>query len=253
MSATEALLEVTGLRVSYGGLVALDDVDLRIDPGSIVGLIGPNGAGKTTCIDTLAGSRRPVAGRIVFDGTDLEGVAPHQRARRGLVRTFQSLELFADLTVRENLVVGAGVPSWRATAADLFRVRSRRDDRVAEILDLLDLAAVVDARPPTLSNGQRHLVALGRALAMRPRLVLLDEPAAGLDPDETEALRQVLATLPARGLSVLLVDHDMTLVFGVCDTVQVLDFGRVIARGTPQQVRTDPAVVEAYLGTARPS
>ncbi len=253
MSATEALLDVTGLRVSYGGLVALDDVDLRIDPGSIVGLIGPNGAGKTTCIDTLAGSRRPVAGRVVFDGGDLEGLAPHQRARRGLVRTFQSLELFDDLTVQENLMVGAGVPSWRATAADLFRVRSRRDDRVAEILELLDLAAVGHARPPTLSNGQRHLVALGRALAMRPRLVLLDEPAAGLDPDETEALRQVLATLPARGVSVLLVDHDMTLVFGVCDTVQVLDFGRVIARGTPQQVRTDPAVAEAYLGTARPS
>lgn len=245
------LLEVTGLRVGYGGVVALDEVDFAVPERAVVGLIGPNGAGKTTCIDTLAGSTTPVAGRVVFDGASLEGVPPHERARRGLVRTFQSLELFDDLTVRENLVVGAGVPEWRSTVADVFRVARHRHDTVDDVLELLELGDVADARPTTLSNGRRHLVALGRALAMRPRLVLLDEPAAGLDPAETDALAALLTGIPELGASVLLVDHDMSLVFGVCTTVHVLDFGRVIASGAPAEVRSDPAVVEAYLGTTR--
>ena len=243
------LLDVAGLHVSYGGVVALEDVNLCIDEGSVVGLIGPNGAGKTTFIDTLTGFTAQSAGTLTFDGSALTDLAPHQRARQGLVRTFQSLELFDDLTVRENLFVGAGVPTWRSTLADAFRVKRHGHDAVDEVLDLLDLVPFANESPTTLSNGQRHLVALGRALAARPRLVLLDEPAAGLDPTETEELQRQIARIPTLGCTVLLVDHDMSLVFGACDTVYVLDFGQIIAQGTPARVRANPTVIAAYLGT----
>ena len=245
----EPLLDVSGLRVAYGGVLALDEVDLRVDEAAIVGLIGPNGAGKTTFIDCLTGFTTAASGHVTFNGAPLTDLAPHERSRRGLVRTFQSLELFDDLSVRENLLVGAGVPSWRSTLADAFRLQRHRYDLVDEVLDLLGLAAVAGEPPTTLSNGRRHLVALGRALAAKPRLVLLDEPAAGLDPAETDELQRFVTSIPSLGCTVLLVDHDMSLVFGACDFVHVLDFGRVIATGTPEEVRTDPVVVAAYLGT----
>jgi branched-chain amino acid transport system ATP-binding protein len=243
------LLDVSELRVSYGGVVALDDVDLRVEAGAVVGLIGPNGAGKTTFIDCLTGFIPASSGQVNFDGERFTDLAPHERARRGLVRTFQSLELFDDLSVRENLLVGAGVPTWRSTLADAFRLQRHRLDAADEVLDLLDLTAVADDPPATLSNGRRHLVALGRALAAKPRLVLLDEPAAGLDPAETDELQECIASIPRLGCTVLLVDHDMSLVFGVCDAVHVLDFGRIIAAGSPAAVRADPTVVAAYQGS----
>ena len=250
MNEVDALLEVADLRVTHGGLTALDDLSLSVPSDTVVGLIGPNGAGKTTCIDALTGFTTPTAGHIVFDGETIDGLPPHQRARRGLVRTFQSLELFDDLTVRENLLVGAGVPTWRSTMADLFRVSRARQHTVDEVVDWLGLGDLASARPTGLSNGQRHLVALGRCLAARPKLVLLDEPAAGLDPSETEALGSIVGRIPTLGTSVLLVDHDMALVFGVCDIVHVLDVGRVIASGTPSEVRANPAVIAAYLGAS---
>jgi branched-chain amino acid transport system ATP-binding protein len=244
----DAVLAVDGLTVRHGGLVALDDVTLTVEAGSITGLIGPNGAGKTTFIDTITGFTRAHGGRITFLGRAVERAAPHARARRGLVRTFQSLELFDDLTVRQNLVVAASPPSLRATLTDALWPK-RHDERVVdEVLDELDLADLAGRTPDELSNGQRHLVALARALVARPHLVLLDEPAAGLDPSETAELADVLRRLPAHGAAVLLVDHDMALVMGVCDTVHVLDFGRLVASGAPADVRTDPVVVAAYLG-----
>jgi len=223
-------------------------VTLTVAEASITGLIGPNGAGKTTFIDTLTGFTRPRAGRITFEGQAIERTAPHARARRGLVRTFQSLELFDDLTVRENLVIAASPPDLWSTLTDALWPKRRDDRAVDDVLLDLDLGAVADRTPDALSNGQRHIVALARALVARPRLVLLDEPAAGLDPTETAELADVLRRLPARGTAVLLVDHDMALVMGVCDTVHVLDFGRVVASGPPAQVRTDPVVIAAYLG-----
>lgn len=253
MSDAAPCLRVANLTVHHGGLVALHEVSLTVPHGEIAGLIGPNGAGKTTFIDTLSGFTSPRSGRIELDGEPIDALAPHDRARRGLVRTFQSLELFDDLTVRDNLVVAAQRPGRWSLLKDLFRSRPQEPEVVEQVIDQLELGAVCHRRTDELSNGQRHLVALGRALVARPRLLLLDEPAAGLDTHETAALGETLRRLPSTGITVLLVDHDMSIVLGVCDTVHVLDFGGLIASGTPTQIRSDPMVVSAYLGTQGPT
>ncbi len=247
MSGVTRGLRVAGLSVSYGGVRAVDDLDLRVEPSTIVGLIGPNGAGKTTTIDALCGFT-PSRGVVDIDGRRLDGLAPHQRARAGLVRTFQSVELFDDLSVRDNLAVAALPIRWWSPFVDAVWPCRRAVD-VEWALDAVGLRDAIDARPPDLSHGQRRLVGLARALAGRPRLLLLDEPAAGLDTRETEALASLLRAVPGLGIGVLLVDHDMGLVLSVCERVVVLDFGRAIADGAPDAVRVDPAVVGAYLGT----
>lgn len=243
-----ALLDVRGLTVRYGGVTAVDDVSFTVAAGEVVGLIGPNGAGKTTCIDALTGFRPADGGAVWFDGRRIEEEPPHRRARRGFVRTFQSLDLFDDLTVRENLLVAASTPTWRSTVTDALWPKRQDHAAVDDVLALLDLAAVADRPASVLPNGVRHLVAVGRAVVARPRLLLLDEPAAGLDAAESAALGPILRSLPERGTSVLLVDHDMALVLGTCDRVAVLDFGRLVACAPPEVVRRDPAVVAAYLG-----
>jgi branched-chain amino acid transport system ATP-binding protein len=243
------LLEVEDLGVQYGGVVALDGVSFDVGEGEVVGLIGPNGAGKTTCIDIVSGFLASDTGTVRFGGRDLTGVSPHDRSRRGFVRTFQSLELFDDLSVRENLMVAASSPTWWSTLTDALWPKNRYHAVADETLEMLDITELADRRPADLSNGERHLVALGRALASRPKLVLLDEPAAGLDTTESAALGQLLRQLPARGTAVLLIDHDMGLVLSICDRVHVLDYGRLVASGPPAAVRTDPVVIQAYLGT----
>ncbi|NLV55024.1 MAG: ABC transporter ATP-binding protein [Acidimicrobiales bacterium] len=243
------VLEVRGLTVRYGGVVAVDGVDLTVGDGEIVGLIGPNGAGKTSWIDAVTGFHRPAGGSVRFAGSDVTDASPHARARAGFVRTFQRLDLFEDLTVRQNLLVGASTPTWRDTLLDALWPRHHDEEGVDEALALLGLDDVAERNPAELSNGQRHLVALGRALAARPRLVLLDEPAAGLDEAESAALGLLLHDVRERGTAILLVDHDMALVLGVCDRVAVLDLGRCIATGRPADVRANPEVVAAYLGT----
>lgn len=245
------LLDVRGLRVTYGGVVAVSDVDLQIAEGEVYGLIGPNGAGKTSLIDALTGYHRPAAGTVVFGGTDITRMRPYRRSRSGLARTFQSVELFDDLTVDENLLVASEHAGVRNALRDLF-LPAQEPDRTAVdwAISVCGLEDIVDRYPREISTGQRKLVGVARALAQSPRLVLLDEPAAGLDTDESLALGQRLRSLPdEHGVTVLLVDHDMGLVLGVCDHILVLDFGKEIAQGTPEEIRSDARVLEAYLGS----
>lgn len=245
------LLQTHALTVRYGGLAANDEIDLEVNTGALVGLIGPNGAGKTTFIDAITGFTAVSSGYVEFDGVDLTGLAPDRRAHLGLTRTFQSLELFEDLSVRDNLLVAAEKPPWYAFALDLLRVgrRGRADqDQVDHALATLGIADIADSLPSDLSHGQRKLVGVARALAARPKLLLLDEPAAGLDTAESQLLGTHLRAFLADGTTIFLIDHDMGLVLNVCDYIYVLDFGRIIAKGTPNEVRKDPAVIGAYLG-----
>jgi branched-chain amino acid transport system ATP-binding protein len=242
------LLQTSGLGVQFGGLHALDDIDIDIAPGRLVGLIGPNGAGKSTFIDAITGFVA-ATGRVVFDGHDVSHMPVHRRARAGLGRTWQSLELFDDLTVVENLQVAAERTTASGVVADLFRPRRAVDRRaVDEALDLLSLRDLSNRLPTELSQGQRKLVGVARALAARPKLVCMDEPAAGLDTAESEALGARLRATVAAGVTVLLVDHDMGLVLGICDDMYVLEFGRLIAHGTPEEIRRNERVIAAYLG-----
>ncbi len=236
------------ISVSFGGVHAVIDVDLDVEPGQLVGLIGPNGAGKTTFIDAVTGFV-PHRGRVELDGIDISELPPHARARHGLARTWQSIELFDDLTVRENLTVAAHQPSALTTLKELFARPVTRSRAVDEALDVFGLADLAEAIPTELTQGQRKLVAVARALAAGPKLLCLDEPAAGLDAQESVAFGRHLREIVDRGTPILLVDHDMGLVLGISDRVVVLEFGHVIARGTPREVREDPNVVTAYLGT----
>ena len=241
------VLATTGLSVRFGGVRAVDEVDIVVDEGQLVGLIGPNGAGKTTFVDAITGFVR-YTGRAELDGRDLARMPPHARARRGLARTWQSTELFDDLTVRENLMVAAERLSWLSLAAELVGKRAAESPAAEHALELLDLESIADAMPAELTQGQRKLVGVARAIAMEPRLLCLDEPAAGLDTHESDDLGRRLRRIADAGTTTLLIDHDMGLVMSICDRITVLEFGKVIAAGAPDEVRRDPRVVTAYLG-----
>jgi branched-chain amino acid transport system ATP-binding protein len=244
-----ALLETSGLTVTFGGLNANDRIDLRVERGTLVGLIGPNGAGKTTFVDAITGFVSPSAGTVRFGGEDITRLAAHERARRGLARTWQSLELFEDLSVRDNLLIAAERPKWWSFLADMVRLGGRSlDERVDWALEQVGLTEFRDDYPSELPHGRRKLIGVARALAASPQLVLLDEPAAGLDTHESQVLGTHLRHLLTSGITVFLIDHDMALVLNVCDYLYVLDFGRVVAEGTPAEVRANPAVIAAYLG-----
>lgn len=247
-----ALLETNDLTVTFGGLNANDGVNITIEEGTFVGLIGPNGAGKTTFIDAITGFVAPNVSRgtATFGGQDLLAMKPHERAKAGLSCTFQSLELFDDLSVEDNLLVAAENPKWFSFLLDFVNpTRSTGvEDQVDWALDVLDLGDQRNAYPSDLSHGQRKLVGVARALAAQPRLVLLDEPAAGLDTAESQVLGGRLRSFLDHDMTVFLIDHDMGLVLNVCDYIYVLDFGQIIAEGTPDEVRADSRVVAAYLG-----
>ncbi|MEV1287615.1 ATP-binding cassette domain-containing protein [Micromonospora sp. NPDC049679] len=251
-------LALHGIGVRFGGLVALDDVSLRLPPGAIVGVIGPNGAGKTTLFNVVCGFVAPTSGSVSLDGRPLRP-RPHRLTALGIARTLQGVGLFSGMSVLDNVMAGATAAARAGFVAALFGLpRSDREERrlraeAMTLLDELGIAAHAAAAPATLPYAIRKRVALARALAARPRLLLLDEPAGGLGADEIEELAALITALPTRhggGCAVMLVEHHMDLVMAVCDEIAVLDFGRLIASGTPQQVREDPAVIDAYLGAA---
>jgi ABC-type branched-subunit amino acid transport system ATPase component/ABC-type branched-subunit amino acid transport system permease subunit len=233
----EALLSVRDLRVAYGGVVAVNGVSFDVAPGRIVGLIGPNGAGKTTLLDALSGLTRS-SGTIELQGSRIDSDVPFRRARAGLGRTFQAIELYEDMTVRENVLAG------------LAGSNRHNGDSLERTLQMLDLTDLADQIAGALPQGRRQLVSIARALIAEPALLLLDEPASGLDTTESLWLRDRLAAIRDSGVSLLLIDHDMSLVLSLCDEVHVLDFGNLISSGPPAAVQKDPAVVAAYLGSS---
>jgi len=238
-----ALLDVRQVSVSFGGLQALTDVSIDVRVGHVTGLIGPNGAGKTTLFNVVTGLLGPNTGRVELDGKDITRRKPHQRARLGIGRTFQRLETFGSLTARENVLVAAEMR--RGWSHD----RKRSPAVIAdEILERVGLQAVADDRVDRLPTGTARLVELGRALATQPRVLLLDEPSAGLNESETATLGELLREVAGSGLAVLLVEHDMSFVMGTCERIHVLDFGRIISVGTPTEVQGDDTVRAAYLG-----
>jgi len=238
-----ARLEVAGVEVRFGGVVALRGVDLTVDSGRVTALIGPNGAGKTTLFNVITGLQKPQAGRVLLDGEDVVAMAPHRRARLGIARTFQRLEVFGSLTVRENILVAAEIR--RRWVRDGSNPR-----RVAEsVIDRVGLRHVARERCDTLPTGMARLVEVGRSLATQPHVLLLDEPSSGLDEQETDDLGDLLLDLAAAGMAILLVEHDVEMVMSICRLIHVLDFGRVLAVGTPSEIQANPEVRAAYLGT----
>lgn len=240
-----AALEATGIQVRFGGTLALQDVTVTVEPGMVTGLIGPNGAGKTTLFNVITGLLTPGDGRVILHDHDITGAAPARRARMGLARTFQRLELFTSLSVRDNIRVAGDIRnSWGRG----FRIDVRSEtERILELTGLADVASQDVSNIPT---GRARVVEVARALMTQPSVLLLDEPAAGQTEQETEAFGQLLRQLAAGGLAICLVEHDMALVMRVSTVIHVLDYGETLAIGSPDQVRNNSAVIAAYLGGA---
>jgi branched-chain amino acid transport system ATP-binding protein len=249
-----ALLELSHINKRFGGLHAVNDVSFSVDKGRIKGLIGPNGAGKTTLFNLVSGALKADAGSILFKGAPIQNRPPHRIASRGILRTFQNLKLFAKMTVLENVMVGMHAKTGAGMASGMLRLpRSRREEkRIREqslaVLEKLGAAHLASVDAHNLSFGQQRSVELARALAGEPELLLLDEPAAGLTMKETESLGETILAIRESGVTILLVEHDMSLVMNVSDDICVLSFGQVIAQGNPREIQKNPEVVRVYLG-----
>jgi ABC-type branched-subunit amino acid transport system ATPase component len=243
-------LDVQHLTVRFGGIVAVDDVSFSVEPGEVVGMMGPNGAGKTTIVDVITGFTAADGGSVLLGDEPLGNWSPERRARGGMARSWQAVELFDEMTVRENLLVAADDHSVWTYAADLVRPnRPQRTDLLQEAALELGIQAHLDVRPSQLSQGTSRLVGIARAVVRDPAILLLDEPAAGLDGAETAELGEVIRNLASkRGIGVVLIEHDVQLLMSVCSRIVVLDFGKKIADGTPEEISLDPDVMRAYLG-----
>jgi branched-chain amino acid transport system ATP-binding protein len=249
---TETVLDVSGISKRFGGLQALSDVGIKIERGQVYGLIGPNGAGKTTFFNLLSGFFPPSAGKIIFEGRDVTMVAAHRRVAMGMARTFQITEIFPELTVRENLRIGAEVAGGYALRAWVSRAEKLAvTQKVDEILELAGLTAKADRLVGELAHGDQRVVEIATALTLQPHLLLLDEPTAGMGEQETYAVTKLIRELRQRGgLSLVLIEHDMRVVFHLADRITVLDQGRMLAEGKPAEIAANQAVQAAYLGQA---
>ena len=250
-----ALLEVTDLGISFGGLRAVDELNMKIEKGALVGLIGPNGAGKTTVFNMLTGVYRPTDGGIRLDGENLVGKKPHEICQIGIARTFQNIRLFSKLSVLDNVKVGFHNDIRYSLAESLLHLGTYRkkekemDERAMEILRVFELDQECDYLAANLPYGKQRKLEISRALATEPKLLLLDEPAAGMNPNETAELMDTIEIVRKKfNVTVLLIEHDMKLVSGICEYLYVLNFGRLLAEGTPSEVLSNPAVITAYLG-----
>lgn len=248
------LLAVQALSKNFGGVQALREVSFELAPGEILGLIGPNGAGKTTCFNVINGLIPPTSGAVFLEGRDLTGMPPYRRAALGLARTFQNIQLFGGMSVLENVLTGShlgqklGILTGLLPLPKVKRAEARLREQALRHLELVGLADKADWPAEALAYGEQRRLEIARALAPQPKLLLLDEPAAGLNPRETEDLMALLVRLRELGITLLVIEHDMNLVMGLCERIVVLDQGRVIAAGLPREIRRHPRVIEAYLG-----